>query len=973
MKKIKVLQRAAALLLCCTLILPLAACSGRKSTPTFNTGESSQPSTVIADLGASLDETVDVNYSRATVPAGVCISVSDLDLTDAKTAAESAAKLIAKAEKLGLNSILLDVSDLNGDFFKQSSKPLPLFASADPLTEILKTVRDHGMFVYLGYDLLREGTRSSQRKEDVAQIKAELLSLVKSYDIDGILLSGFAQYSTDYSQYIASGGAEGAANYEKMCLDAMMREVSVALRTARPSIYLGLLLVSSANQAKNPIEWLQKGYASFAVLQYSATTASSPSFAQMNEEWKTALQGIEIESYTLHDAQQESREELAKQLNILHEANCDGSFFTPAKLFLEDKSGATNAAVSILNSITKNELSADSLVFTKPTRASVTTYESSISLSGSSNPNFPLYLDGKEVPRSELGFFSIRAELKLGENVFTFTHRGKTVTRTVIYKMLLVKDVSPSKDLTMDGGTSLSVSVIARKNATVNATLGTQTVKLTAVLSNDDHLNDGTVTNFCTYSGSFTLPESTEKAVSLGRISVKVECQGQTSSASGGKITIAAKEPEPEYSKTPVLDFGALELGKSGYIVETKRTQLETFEGKLNDNRSRPTNAYLPKGTLDYCSKAESVITSGSNVYRYRLMDYGKRVYSSTKVSGRGDSNDYINLYYGRLPSHNELSAAGYDNNGRHSYLVLDTLWKAPFDVTLVGQEYNKPYASTPDYTVSSLTFTAVEFKFAYCTVASGSFELTNDPLFSDARWIKNSDGTHSLRLTLRKMGGLYGWGASYNEKGQLVLSFLNPYQLQEAKEGESVSLKGAVIMIDPGHGGSDFGSPGIATSAQYYEDELNLILAKKVQSRLEAMGATVIMTRTTDVEVTLNARNELVWKYKPNLFISFHRNGSESATASGYSCFYYEPYSMPLAKEIATRCTALLPGNRSKLLNYAPPMQVCRVSDCPSILTENWFMTNSKDFSKIVTDEFNDLTADTTVEGILAYFRSMQ
>ena len=81
----------------------------------------------------------------------------------------------------------------------------------------------------------------------------------------------------------------------------------------------------------------------------------------------------------------------------------------------------------------------------------------------------------------------------------------------------------------------------------------------------------------------------------------------------------------------------------------------------------------------------------------------------------------------------------------------------------------------------------------------------------------------------------------------------------------------------------------------------------------------------------------------------------------------------MPLAKEIATRCTELLPGNRSKLLNYAPPMQVCRVSDCPSILTENWFMTNSKDFSKIVTDEFNNLTADTTVAGILAYFRSMQ
>ena len=120
MKKNKVLQRTAALLLCCTLILPLAACSGKKSTPTFNTGESSQPSTIIADPGASLDETVDVNYSRATVPTGVYLSLSDLDISTTKTATQSATDLIAKAEKLGLNTILLD-ANLNGTFFNKFS------------------------------------------------------------------------------------------------------------------------------------------------------------------------------------------------------------------------------------------------------------------------------------------------------------------------------------------------------------------------------------------------------------------------------------------------------------------------------------------------------------------------------------------------------------------------------------------------------------------------------------------------------------------------------------------------------------------------------------------------------------------------------------------------------------------------------------------------------------------------------------
>ena len=81
----------------------------------------------------------------------------------------------------------------------------------------------------------------------------------------------------------------------------------------------------------------------------------------------------------------------------------------------------------------------------------------------------------------------------------------------------------------------------------------------------------------------------------------------------------------------------------------------------------------------------------------------------------------------------------------------------------------------------------------------------------------------------------------------------------------------------------------------------------------------------------------------------------------------------MPLAKEIATRCTVLLPGNRAKLLNYSPPMQVCRVSDCPSVLTENWFMTNSTDFSHIISDSFNNQNAEETVKGIIAYFNSIQ
>jgi N-acetylmuramoyl-L-alanine amidase len=90
----------------------------------------------------------------------------------------------------------------------------------------------------------------------------------------------------------------------------------------------------------------------------------------------------------------------------------------------------------------------------------------------------------------------------------------------------------------------------------------------------------------------------------------------------------------------------------------------------------------------------------------------------------------------------------------------------------------------------------------------------------------------------------------------------------------------GLKILIDPGHGGSD---PGVTARTGQREDRTNLNVALYVMAGLEASGHTVIMTRTAhDQSVSVTARQTLIKKYKPDLVISIHHNGSASVKSNG-------------------------------------------------------------------------------------------
>lgn len=92
------------------------------------------------------------------------------------------------------------------------------------------------------------------------------------------------------------------------------------------------------------------------------------------------------------------------------------------------------------------------------------------------------------------------------------------------------------------------------------------------------------------------------------------------------------------------------------------------------------------------------------------------------------------------------------------------------------------------------------------------------------------------------------------------------------------------VVVIDPGHGGKDFG----ASFGNANEKDIVLDLALRLGESIKTSypEIKVIYTRTKDVFIPLYDRANIANKNKADLFISIHVNGTENNAAQGTETF---------------------------------------------------------------------------------------
>ncbi|MFB4213362.1 peptidoglycan-binding protein [Shouchella sp. JSM 1781072] len=177
--------------------------------------------------------------------------------------------------------------------------------------------------------------------------------------------------------------------------------------------------------------------------------------------------------------------------------------------------------------------------------------------------------------------------------------------------------------------------------------------------------------------------------------------------------------------------------------------------------------------------------------------------------------------------------------------------------------------------------------------------------------------------------------------------------------------LFGKLIVVDAGHGGND---PG-AVANGLREKDLNLDIAIRLQRQLESSGATVIMTRTTDVFLTLAQRAAIANNANADAFVSIHNN---AGGGTGTETFWQERYAGTESRNLATHVqngmlSQIDMRNRGvKEGNF----HVIRETLMASALVEVGFVDHQSDAAKLKSPTFLENAAKGIHDGFIRFFQ---
>lgn len=187
-----------------------------------------------------------------------------------------------------------------------------------------------------------------------------------------------------------------------------------------------------------------------------------------------------------------------------------------------------------------------------------------------------------------------------------------------------------------------------------------------------------------------------------------------------------------------------------------------------------------------------------------------------------------------------------------------------------------------------------------------------------------------------------------------------------------TLPLQGTLIMIDPGHGGSDSGSLSLHGSL-FPEKDLVLWLSYRLKAMLEERGATVVMTRFDDTYVSLHDRLRFSKLLMPDLFLSMHTDSlyetRDLSKVKGITAFYKHENAMRLSDQIAKTVydNSPMDSRGSKYYNF----YVCRGTWTPSILLESGFSCNPFDINFLMTVNDSEKLLQDYVADIIRYFKT--
>lgn len=589
---------------------------------------------------------------------------------------------------------------------------------------------------------------------------------------------------------------------------------------------------------------------------------------------------------------------------------------------------------------------------------------------------FPFYLDGEKLPSDESGSIKVSLNLDEKKKSYTISQCGREIVYKVDYSFggELIDSVAPLGSLSASPGEKVRFIAIAYSKAEITFRVGAK--RYTAKPASDKKAC------FTAFVANIKMPSSIEEMNSLGAVTVIASYMGRSVQTPGPVIVpVAINEASSTTQKAPIelvgnyvpdipddayeytalptvqqrpvestTAFTANSYYTGGQMCVVTESYADTWPLIDNDDTYVPHYTALPYGTMDY-------VTGQSEAYNE---DDNEQVYFYELSSGRKVKRDKVSLIASQSLPLNTMQALSSTANGATVTLKLSTAWRVPYDIVYTPQSYYSAYGKL--YNVTSFTASSLNITFYHTASLSGNIDVSASDVFSSAS-VTPKGNSVTLTLPLKATGKYYGCSVDYDENGLLTITLHNKPQ----------TLAGSVILLDPGHGGDDPGALGL--SGAVYESNVNYALAYYTKISLESKGATVYLTRSGDVSVSLEQRKEYIRGLKPDLFVSVHCNASPKSEKIGTAVYYYKPFSFNLAENIYNNLLSVFRNNlyygQSSLFGEIAdgtmyyPFSVIRVEDCPAVLVETGYMTNDNECYKLISSENQRLLAAAIASGI--------
>ncbi len=921
-------------------------------------------------------------------------------------------KIVENTEYMGLNSIFFQVRPTGDALYKSAIFPWSKYLTGeqgkandkdfDPLAYIIEQGHKKGIQIHAWINPLRLSMGTIKKPDkDVNALSADhparnisnavvtahtgqlyldagcpeaiklitdgVAEIVKNYDVDGIHFDDYfypskteaknnQDFNDDETYKKYKGNFKNKEDWRRNNIDTLVKNSYDTVKSINPEVQFGISPFAIwSNKDRNQEgsdtqggistyydyyadskKWVKEEYLDYIAPQiYWNIGFKVADYSVLLDWWKNVCSGTKVKLYVGHAAYKindttQANEwldplQIPKQIALNRDSNAvSGSIFYGYAKLEANSLGIKDKlhGIYVAGRAPSSNVPEDRQIIISSPANGYETSASKVSILGSCDPDQPIYLNDTLVETSEDGYFTVYVDLENGENTFVFKHKEKeteikitkketTASTPYIMKRPEFKpgSFSPVQAMTMKTGQKVTFSCQAPKGAKVWVELGTYKVNLTSTdsVNSVDITSNNAGGNELTpvrYTGTFTFP-----------------------TAKGNQRVLS--------------------LGKPVFVLD------------YNGNKTTKT-------------LSNTISVQSSKYYKYAVVNT-----TQSEVPARsGPSSSYSRV----TPLINGACdyVVGQQNN---FYLLKSGVWVAASDVKIVNDKAIKTNTISSIRVKANSSYTDITFKMPVNTVfdvstASGTVTLTlyntkgikvgtaapNSSVYSSVI-CQNISGNTKYTFKLKVADNYFGYYVQY-KNGALIFSLKNAPKIE--KSG-SKPLSGLKVLLDAGHGGNEPGAIGPLGKNGIKEKDINLSIALNTRKHLKALGATVIMTRTSDASVSLTERANLIRKEKPDLAVSIHNNSMDVTVDytkyRGFLTLYSQAGSKATAGFIQEEMVKNL--DRENDGYRWQSLSVCIPTQAPAILVECGFMSNPAEYEWLVNYDNQVRIADSLGKAI--------